>query len=369
MIPALDVLPHQRLSPHNEIEEKRALGSVAAFDAPHSDYDCSDCAGLARDRSAGVLPATRGNVCAKAKRFRSTNLVKHLESIGYEKREPVEMVGEYSIRGGIFDVFPAEADRPVRVEFFGDTVESIRQFEVESQRSVLKVSSTALLPLVEYSRTRSLLRQLAEAAEKADLDLSNPGEIFPGWEFLVPMVRPRTHNLLSLSRDALIVMDEPTAVSSAAERLWTRLDHPDRPAPIEPEKNYLRWEELETAIKPRTTVSFQELDLITADSLAADHRFHIPTRQSLTFQGNMPIAVSEAKNLIQGGYRVAFFAASVGELGAARGYLAGVFNSVSAWAGIDGGCTAVFGGARLSRRRGFKRLLDQGRCAARGSPA
>jgi transcription-repair coupling factor (superfamily II helicase) len=90
--------------------------------------------------------------------------VQHLENIGYKRREPVEMVGEYSIRGGIFDVYPAEAARPVRIEFFGDEIESIRQFEVESQRSVLKVSSATLLPLAEYPRSRVLLRELADAA-------------------------------------------------------------------------------------------------------------------------------------------------------------------------------------------------------------
>ena len=97
------------------------------------------------------------------------DLVQHLESIGYERREPVEMVGEYSVRGGIFDVFPAEASRPVRVEFFGDEIESIRQFDVDSQRSVLKISSTTLLPLAEYPRSRSLLRELADAAQEAEL--------------------------------------------------------------------------------------------------------------------------------------------------------------------------------------------------------
>jgi transcription-repair coupling factor (superfamily II helicase) len=170
------------------------------------------------------------------------------------------------------------------------------------------------LPLAEYPRTRSLLRQLAEAAEEADLELSNPGEIFPGWEFLVPLVRPRSHNLLSLSRDALVVLDEPSAILSAADRLWHRLEHPDRAAQIEPEKNFLRWEELNSGMERHAAVSFQELELITANSPAADHSFYIPTRQSLTFQGNMPVAVAEARNLIQAGHRVAFFAASVGEL-------------------------------------------------------
>jgi transcription-repair coupling factor (superfamily II helicase) len=237
------------------------------------------------------------------------DLVQHLESIGYERREPVEMVGEYSVRGGIFDVFPAEAAHPVRIEFFGDEIESIRQFDVESQRSILKISSTTLLPLAEYPKSRALLKQLADAAGEADLELANPGEAFPGWQFLVPLVRPRTHNLFGLNPDALVVIDEPGAVESAADRLWQRLEHPDRPAPIEPDKNFLRWEELAASLEKRTQISFQELEIVSAVS-----GLHIPTRPSLTFQGNMPVAVAEARNLIAAGNRVAFFAASMGEL-------------------------------------------------------
>jgi transcription-repair coupling factor (superfamily II helicase) len=313
LIPALDVLPHQRLSPHNEIEEKRAVGlwRLSSHKIPITIAPVASA--LLRTESPEFYRQL-ALVLRTGEEIPLDDLVQHLESIGYERREPVEMVGEYSIRGGIFDVFPAEADRPVRVEFFGDTIESIRQFEVESQRSVLKVNSAALLPLAEYPRSRSLLRQLADAAEQADLDLSNPGEVFPGWEFLVPLLRPRSHNLLSLSRDALIILDEPSAISSAADRLWQRLENPDRPAQIDPEKNFLRWDELNSVIESHTTVSFQELELITRDTLAPDHSFHIPTRQSLTFQGNMPVAVAEARNLIKAGHRVAFFAASVGEL-------------------------------------------------------
>ncbi|MBV9767067.1 MAG: transcription-repair coupling factor, partial [Acidobacteriaceae bacterium] len=243
------------------------------------------------------------------------DVVQHLESIGYERRDPVEMVGEYSVRGGIFDVFPAEASRPVRLEFFGDEIESIRHFDVESQRSVLKVSSTTLLPLAEYPRSRDLLRKLAEAAEQADLDLSNPGEIFPGWEFLVPLVRPRTRTIFSLNPDAFLVLDELGAIKSAADRLWQRIENPDRPALVDPGLNFARWDELESDIAQRTQISFQELDLLAdfEDPAQARH-FHIPTQQSLTFQGNMPVAVAEARNLIQAGNRVAFFAASTGEL-------------------------------------------------------
>ncbi|MBV9675544.1 MAG: transcription-repair coupling factor, partial [Acidobacteriaceae bacterium] len=231
------------------------------------------------------------------------------------RREPVEMVGEYSLRGGIFDVFPAEAPKPVRVEFFGDEVESIRQFDPESQRSVLKISSATLLPLTEYPRSRALLRKLAEAAEKEELDLANPGEVFPGWEFLVPLVRPRSHNLFSLNPEALIVLDEPEAIESAAGRLWQRLATPDRPAPIAPEKNFLHWEELKAVFGERPQITLQELQLELGDGdEAAARRLHIPTRPSLTFRGNMPVAVAEARNLLEAGNKVAFFANSVGEV-------------------------------------------------------
>ena len=83
-------------------------------------------------------------------------VVAHLESIGYERREPVEMVGEYSVRGGILDVFSPEAQKPVRIDLFGDQVESIRRFDVESQRSVLKVEDCLLLPLTEYQKFAAL---------------------------------------------------------------------------------------------------------------------------------------------------------------------------------------------------------------------
>ena len=212
------------------------------------------------------------------------------------------MVGEYSVRGGILDVFPAENSRPARVEFFGDEIESIRQFDVESQRSVLKITATTLLPLAEYPRSRPFLASLPKLPASLDLELSNPGEMFPGWEFLVPLVRPRSHNLFSSVPDAIVVMDEPPAIASAADRLWQRLENPDAHRRFHPARTSLRWLEWNDNLKDRTTISFEELPLGGAA------HFHIPTRPSLTFQGNMPVAVAEARNLIQAGNRVAFFA-------------------------------------------------------------
>lgn len=314
LIPALDVLPHQRLSPHSEITEKRAIGLWRLSTQRVPITVVSIAAALLKTESANFYKQLALHL-RTGEEMALEDLTQHLESIGYQRREPVEMVGEYSIRGGIFDVFPAEAARPVRLEFFGDEVESIRQFDVESQRSVLKINSITVLPLAEYPRSRAILRELASAADELEIDLSNPGEIFPGWEFLVPLVRPRHENIFALTPDAIVVIDEPEAIRSAADRLWQRLENPDRAAPIEPEKNFSRWDELDQSISSHTCISFEELEIISgasADTLAAS--FQIPSRPSLTFKGNMNVAVAEARNLIHGGRRVAFFAASAGEL-------------------------------------------------------
>src|SRR5579872_1231295 len=138
LLPALDVLPLQNLSPHAEICEQRATGlwSLATQRSPITILPVGSA--LLR-----IEPAAHYRQLALKLRvgddFPLDTAIAHLESIGYERREPVEMVGEYSLRGGILDVFSPESAKPVRIDLFGDQVESMRRFDVDSQRSVLKV--------------------------------------------------------------------------------------------------------------------------------------------------------------------------------------------------------------------------------------
>ncbi|MBL8048349.1 MAG: transcription-repair coupling factor [Chthonomonas sp.] len=73
-------------------------------------------------------------------------LVRRLQMLGYEKSEPVRMPGQYSRRGGIIDIYVAGAQNPVRIELFGDEVDSLRSFDPISQRSIAPVSVVALAP-------------------------------------------------------------------------------------------------------------------------------------------------------------------------------------------------------------------------------
>jgi transcription-repair coupling factor (superfamily II helicase) len=309
-IPALDVLPSQRLSPHTEISEKRAIALWRLANGRVPITVTPVASALIRTERADFYRQLALTLRV-GDELPLEDLIAHLESIGYEKREPVEMTGEYSLRGGILDVFPAEASKPVRLELFGDLIESIRRFDVETQRSILKISETTLLPLQEYPKARRLFYDLAEQVE-----VPSPGDPFPGWEFLVPLVRPRDGSLLSLMHNPLVILDEPEQIASAADRLWKRLNEPDRPSPIDPEKFFHHWGELVSRIQDMAEVQMRELELFGMAAAEASERstLHINTRPSMTFHGNMQVAVAEARNLVESANRVVFFAQSSGEV-------------------------------------------------------
>src|SRR5581483_1118846 len=108
-----------------------------------------------------------------------------------------------------------------RLELFGDEVESIREFDVETQRSVGPASSVALLPLSEYPVRREMLEKLAARVNAARPRLRiEPGEPFPGWEFLVPLIQPLTNSPLDLAPSAILFLDEPALLRREYERRW-----------------------------------------------------------------------------------------------------------------------------------------------------
>ena len=289
LIPALDVLPGQKLSPHTEIMEQRAIGlfRMASGKAPVTIAP----AGSALLRTHPASYYKRLAIELRTGEEMPLEMIEaHLQSIGYTRREPVEMTGEYSIRGGILDVYAAENARPLRVEFFGDEIESIRRFEVDTQRSVMKVTEAMVLPLTEQPHT---------------------GAEYPGWEFAAAFDDPRERTLADFlenenGQPALLILDEPEQIRAASERLWKRIEQQPDTGPLAA-ATFLHWEEFEERVRGREQVRLRQLDL---DPNAP----HIATRPSLAFHGSMQVAVAETKTMVEKGYRVAFFAPSNGEL-------------------------------------------------------
>src|SRR6266571_1417397 len=127
-LPTRDVLPFQNLSPHPEIQEQRAIALWKIATGAVSIVVSPIAATALRLRSAEYY-ADLARVLRRGETLDSEPLVRHLNTVGYTSTDVVEMPGEYALRGGILDVYSPEADRPVRIEFFGDEVESIRKFD------------------------------------------------------------------------------------------------------------------------------------------------------------------------------------------------------------------------------------------------
>lgn len=87
---------------------------------------------------------------AKNKEYSLKHLADKLIDYGYKKEYTVEKIGDFSIRGGIVDIFPLGAKNPFRLDFFGDTLDVIKEFDIDSQRSIKEVKNIELLPMVEF---------------------------------------------------------------------------------------------------------------------------------------------------------------------------------------------------------------------------
>jgi transcription-repair coupling factor (superfamily II helicase) len=231
-LPTRDVLPFQNLSPHPEIQEERAValwkvatGAVSILVSP--------AAGTAtRLRSAeyyvGLARAVR-----RGESLDTDALVGHLNTVGYSSTDVVEMPGEYALRGGILDVYPPEADRPLRIEFFGDEVESIRKFDPGTQRSSAPVDEALLLPLTETPVNQDLLgaiharlsgQRIAGDKEIIEQAVRSTGvTVFPGWEFYAP-VAGAGRTVFEMLPRAVVLADEPEDLKREFDHVWSRIE-------------------------------------------------------------------------------------------------------------------------------------------------
>ncbi|HTU69753.1 MAG TPA: transcription-repair coupling factor [Candidatus Baltobacteraceae bacterium] len=142
-----------------------------------------------------------------------------LFALGYARADVVSAVGEYAVRGGIIDLFSASEDAPVRIEFFGDTIESIRPFDLASQRSEGERSRAVVVPWSEIPRdpvyrARILERFDGPPSVRASLAayVESGGDLPASW---LPLAHDEPATLLDyLRRDAIVVLDEPSMLAT-----------------------------------------------------------------------------------------------------------------------------------------------------------
>jgi transcription-repair coupling factor (superfamily II helicase) len=166
------------------------------------------------------------------KRLGPDRVVAALVEMGYEHVPEVGGRGEFARRGGIVDIFPAGLPLPVRVEWFGDEVDSLRAFDPADQRGVGPVADATLLPASEFpvgaeaaAATRQRLgRSVARLPEglQADLQRFADGGLGDAAELWAGYLAPAT--ALDHLGSAIWLIDEPSEVSAVADFLWNQAE-------------------------------------------------------------------------------------------------------------------------------------------------
>src|SRR5580698_5075839 len=327
-MPAHDVLPFEGLSPHPDIQEQRAsalwklaTGAVSILIAP---VEAAALKLFDRDYYAGLAVTLK-----RGEEVDVEVLTGHLASVGYTQMDLVEMPGQFTRRGGILDVYSPEADRPVRIEFFGDEIETIRKFDPETQRSQSGLDEAQLLPLTETPVTEHLLaavharlsRQRVEGEDEemaAEMAAAGGVSVFPGWEFF-SAVAGAEKSLLSLLPRCALFVEEPAMVRNQIERWWNKVEQRhERSAMgslIRPEDIYLRPEVLQAQLSSHMGLDLDQLgvvDVLDEDSTLGE--IELNTRPTMRFHGSIPAMTEQLKNLIAAESRIVLAAPHQGDV-------------------------------------------------------
>lgn len=280
--PAWDCLPYDRASPSLRATSER-LATLAALQAP-----CERPQLLVTTLNAATQRTlTRFRIrqltatLAAGARIDRDQLAALLQANGYVRTDTVADAGEYAVRGSLVDLFPAGADHGLRLDFFGDEIESLRSFDPADQRSIAKVdrfilrpASEALLDEEAIKRFRSRYREQFGAAATGDplYQAISDGRRLAGMDHWLPLLEERLETLFDhLGDDALIVRDAGVAGAAQsrfdaisdyhANRVSAQSADPGSYRPLTPDALYLDAKQWDQQVKTQPihlTTAFHE---------------------------------------------------------------------------------------------------------------
>src|ERR1039457_1792780 len=320
-LPARDVLPFQNLSPHPEIQEERAtaLWKIATGRAAFVISPVTATTILLRSPD---YYADLARVLRRGEIFDLEKLLEHLNTVGYSATDVVEMPGQY-------------ADRPVRVEFFGDEIESMRKFDPASQRSSNPVDEALLLPLTETPVTEDLLgsinarlsgKRITGSPEIVEQAVRDAGAgIFPGWEFYAP-VAGADRSIFGLLPEARVILDEPETLKQELDKVWARIEEAHERSGVgnlvRPADLYLTPESWQETTAALPGADFEYLAVARqADPPHEAHKAHkerpeaaFLSQPDTRFHGAVPAMIGEVQKLVGGGTQVILAVPNTGEV-------------------------------------------------------
>ena len=271
-LPAWDCLPYDRASPSLRSSAQR-LAALHAAQAPLKGPQLVVTTVAAVTQRTLTPFRVRQLVArlAPGERIAIDRLIAMLQANGYSRTETVHDAGEYAVRGGIVDLFPGGAPEPMRLDFFGDEIETLRSFDPDTQRSTGDVPGFTLLPASEtlldeetIKRFRSRYRELFGATATGDpvYQAVSDGRRLAGMEHWLPLFEERLSPVLEHLGECALIIRDGGATGAAQTRFEAIADYyqnrvaaqrtdPGSYRPLEPQTLYLSRDEWEADIAAR----------------------------------------------------------------------------------------------------------------------
>ena len=282
-LPDRDALPYERLIGDAQTTQQRMQAMITLVGGKRTPIViCS-----ARALTQPIIPpkelATSLFSLEPGQEIDLTLMLEQLYNLGYEPVTEVEEPGQFSHRGGIIDLFPSSFPRPVRVEFFGDEIESLRTFDQETQRSLNPINECTIGPAREAIPVHgpeavkeleqldsNMLHKDAEERWKHDLEELRQKRSFPDIAFYIPYLHNQATILDYLPRTGLLILDNPASIQNhitdfdaQAQEMREQLEQ-ERENPTHLRPAHVGWKTLEPQIQQRRQLRFADI-LSTAE--------------------------------------------------------------------------------------------------------
>ncbi len=243
--PAWDSLPYDRVSPHSGVMAQRmiTLSRLARLKGNERPLILLATVNAVLQRvPARSIVAKQSLSAAPGNVLDMDSIVGWLELNGYNRASTVREPGDYAVRGGIIDLYPPGSDLPVRLDFFGDTLETIRSFDPETQRTEDQLRALDLVPVAEFQLMTETIRRFrtgyveafgAPSPEDQLYTAVSEGRRHAGMEHWLPLFHERLDTLFEYLPQTPVVL-EPLADDAAHERFSQIADYFEaRRAPLD----------------------------------------------------------------------------------------------------------------------------------------
>jgi transcription-repair coupling factor (superfamily II helicase) len=226
-VPAWDCLPYDRVSPNREIAARRIDALTRLAERPPGTPGLVITTVNAITQRVPPREAFQGRVLEirTGARLDQSGIASFLAANGYSRTDIVDEPGEYAVRGGILDLFPAGSEEPLRLDLFGDEIESIRRFDPLSQRSgesvdflLLKPVSELVLDAAAIERFRTGYRELFGAVTGEDplYEAVSAGRLYAGMEHWLPLFYARLETLFDYLPNIAVTHDDQAEAARLA---------------------------------------------------------------------------------------------------------------------------------------------------------